>query len=824
MPKEFYTNIILPVPMQQLFTYRIPKQLEGKVQEGQRVTVQFGAKKIYTGLVFSIHDRKPSAYATKDILDVLDNIPIVNKIQLGFWKWISEYYMSTLGDVYRAGLPAGLKLESETRIYLNKAFSGEVKLNSNENLIIDILEELKEIPISKLQSVLPVKNVYPLVKTLLEKEVIFTDEILRTAYAPKTETMVYLNEQYRDEKRLHELFDQLGRAPVQLNALMAYISLSQYKPGKNPKPIPKKQLLEKSGSNPASFQNLVKKEVFVTVEQEVSRLSENIVTKAVSELNDFQEEAISKIRDLFKEKNIVLLHGVTSSGKTEIYIHLIREQLEKGKQVLYLLPEIALTAQIINRLKNVFGNRVGIYHSKFSDNERVEVYKRVLSPPGKDDDISIILGVRSSVYLPFNKLGLVIIDEEHENTYKQFDPAPRYHARDAAIYLASLHGAKTLLGTATPAIESYYNAKTGKYGLVEITQRYQDIELPEIVVVDIKRLRKKKEMNSLFSDVLIRNIDDALTKGEQVILFQNRRGYAPFLQCYTCGWIPYCKHCDVSLTYHKHLNKLVCHYCGYTINNPKTCEACGNPDLHTTGFGTEKIEEEINIFFPHAKTLRMDLDSTRSKKAYEKIISAFEDKKVDILIGTQMISKGLDFDNVSTVGIINADQMLNYPDFRAFERSFQLMAQVSGRAGRKNKRGKVIIQTSDPHHPIILDVLGNNYKSMFLKQLGERKEYHYPPFHKLILVKIRSKDINTANRAAEELAARLRKVFGERVMGPEFPVISRIQNWYQKNIILKIEVTKSYSKAKEILNDLVNGLLSQQAYKGIRVGVDVDVM
>ncbi len=656
----------------------------------------------------------------------------------------------------------------------------------------------------------------------MDKKAVILEEKLREIYKPKTETYIKLNDSIISEKQLNEAFENLKRAPKQVHVLMSYIKLSGYFLNKKTLEVKKQLLIEESKASSAIVKSLVDKNILSEYNKTISRLNDDVKEQIeIKKLSEAQQKTHDEIQDQYSEKDVVLLHGVTSSGKTEIYIHLIKEQLDKGKQVLYLLPEIALTTQIINRLISVFGNRVGIYHSKFSDSERVEVYKNIIEPRDKIK-YDIILGVRSSLFLPFSNLGLIIVDEEHENTYKQYDPAPRYNARDCSVVLAQMHKAKVLLGTATPSVESYFNAETGKYGLVQLTSRYQNIQLPEIHLVDILRARKKKEMKSIFSPALIDSIKDSLTINEQVILFQNRRGFAPYLECDMCGWIPYCTNCDVSLTYHRHKNELVCHYCGYTIRSPKTCKACGSAAVQTRGFGTEKIEDEIKIFFPDAKVARMDLDSTRKKNAYQTIIGEFEDGKIDILIGTQMVSKGLDFDNVSLVGILNADNMLNYPDFRAFERSYQLMAQVSGRAGRKNKQGKVVIQTSNPEHPILQFVLDNKYEEMYKSQLFERKNFKYPPFYKLIKISVRHKKQDVADKASHQLAVNLKKIFGKRILGPEPPVISRVQNNFIQNIILKIERERSYQKAKQLLYEQIINLITQDSFKSIHISIDVD--
>jgi len=820
--KQTFADVILPLPLKQLFTYGIPQELDGQVETGKRVTVQFGARKIYTALIYSVHHNAPKDYKTKDILSVLDENSIVNNKQLQLWQWIADYYMCSLGEVYKAALPSGLKLESETKVIYNPESIENKSFTSTETLILDFLADKNMASIQEISASVNRKDALPVIKSLLEKQAVFLEEKIKENYKPKTETYIKLHESIKTESQLNEIFDSLKRAPKQVHALMSYIKLSGSFIHKKINEVKKTDLIKDSDTSSAILKSLENKHVFTEYEHSVSRLDDSASElNEIKKLSEEQQVAFDEIKNQFAEKDVVLMQGVTSSGKTEIYIHLIQEQLKQGKQVLYLLPEIALTAQIINRLKSVFGNKVGIYHSKFSDSERVEVYQNILKP-SDSLQYDIILGVRSSLFLPFSNLGLILVDEEHENTYKQYDPAPRYNARDCSVVLAQIHKSKVLLGTATPSIESYFNAKAGKYGFVALTKRYQNVLMPEIQLVDVLRARKRKEMKSHFSPVLIDSIKESLAMGEQVILFQNRRGYAPFLECAMCGWVPYCTNCDVSLTYHKHNNQLVCHYCGYTINSPKVCKACGNAAVYTHGFGTEKIEDEIKIFFPDAKVARMDLDTTRSKNAYHHIISGFEDGKIDILVGTQMISKGLDFDNVGLVGILNADNMLNYPDFRAFERSYQLMAQVSGRAGRKKKQGKVIIQTSHPEHPILQFVLDNKYEEMYKSQLLERRNFKYPPFYRLINVNIRHKNQDVANKAAHELGVMLRKVFGKRVLGPEPPVISRVQNYYIQQIILKIEREQSFQKAKGLLENQIIHLVSLDMYKSVLVSIDVD--
>ena len=694
-----------------------------------------------------------------------------------------------------------------------------------EQKILDLLSAEPEQCVTKLEKDSGLKNILSVIKSLLDKEAIFVKEELRRTYKPKTETRVRLADEVRNEKRLQELFDELARAPKQLDLLMKYIELSGILGGDGlksfPKEVNKKELLLRASASPAVFNGLVDKHIFEVYQQEVGRL--NSVLREIlpiNPLNEHQQMAHDEIVRSFQSKNVCLLHGVTASGKTEIYIHLIEEAVRQGKQVLYLLPEIALTTQITERLQRVFGDRLGIYHSKFPDAERVEIWQKQLTEKGYD----IILGVRSSVFLPFRNLGLVIVDEEHENTYKQQDPAPRYHARNAAIILAAMYGAKTLLGTATPSIETWHNASSGKYGLVELKERYKEIQLPEIIPVDIHELHRKKRMNGPFSPLLLQYIHEALDQKQQVILFQNRRGFAPMIECNTCGWVPKCKNCDVSLTFHKGLNQLTCHYCGYTYQLPHKCPACEGTDLRNRGFGTEKIEDDIKILFTEAAVARMDLDTTRTRSAYERIIADFEQGKTDILIGTQMVSKGLDFDHVSVVGILNADTMLNYPDFRSYERAFQLMAQVAGRAGRKNKRGRVILQTKSIDHPIIAQVIHNDFDQMVAGQLAERQMFHYPPYYRLVYVYLKNRNEQLLDLMAQTMSGKLRAVFGNRVLGPDKPPVARIQTLFIRKIIVKIEYNAPMARARELLVQVQKEMVAEDRFKSLIVYYDVDPM
>ena len=740
-----------------MFTYSVPSSLEEQVQRGVRVLVPLGRNKTYVGIVSEKHHRAPEGYQTKDILQVLDVTPILLDSQLRLWHWIADYYMSPIGEVYKAALPSGLKAED--------------------------------------------------------------------GFRPKTETYITLTPQFRNEQTLHVALNMLHRADKQLAALIDYLALSHWDSVEGSVcretvvEITRDELLNAGHSLP-TVNALVKRGLLEVYEREVGRLNHGGEPhlEKIRPLSDVQQDAFNKIQFSFLGKNVTLLHGVTSSGKTEIYIHLIRQALEKKQQVLYLLPEIALTVQIMHRLQHVFGNRLGIYHSKYSDAERVEIWQKQLSKNPYD----VILGARSAVFLPFQNLGLVIVDEEHETSYKQQDPMPRYHARSTAIVLAQMFGAKTLLGTATPSVETYYNAKTGKYGLVELFQRYKGIELPEIQVVDVKDLQHRKMMNGPFSPYLLNKVREALEHGEQAILFQNRRGYAPVIECKQCGWVPHCQHCDVSLTLHRNLNQLTCHYCGYTYQVPTECPACGCQELRTKGYGTEKIEAEVQDIFPEARIARMDLDTTRSRSAYERIISDFASGRINLLIGTQMISKGLDFDKVSVVGILNADSMLNYPDFRAYEHAFMMMAQVSGRAGRKGKRGLVVLQTKSPDLPIIQQVVRNDYAAHYQSLIAERQQFHYPPYYRLVYVYLKHKQDWVVDTAAAEMASRLRQWFGARLLGPDKPAVAKVKSLSIRKLVLKLELGINMGDVRKYLALAQQQMLQDKRYVSLQIYYDVD--
>ncbi|RLD65523.1 MAG: primosomal protein N' [Bacteroidetes bacterium] len=832
MPEtDLFAELILPVPLDQFFTYHVPDDMAELCVPGKRAVVQFGRKKIYSAIIYRTHYNKPTDYKTKGILSILDDEPIINEFQFKFWEWIADYYLCSIGEVYRAALPAGLKLESHTSIKYNDDFfefdesPEDLVFSEKENVLLDTLRENRSLKISDVNELLSLKNSLKYVKSLYDKGAIKIEESLTKNYKTKKETYLCLAENFQTEDALNISLESLNRAKKQKQLFISYLELIQFGKNNQLQEISQKELLNTSGSSSSVLKQLEKKGILLSIQKEISRLDvdDKTLVKA-KELNKAQIVALKSIKDQFKNKETVLLHGVTSSGKTEVYIHLIQETIKKGKQVLYLLPEIALSTQLIHRLKKHFGNQVGVYHSKFNDAERVEIWQNIQnsSTLNNQPQYKIILGVRSSVFLPYSKLGLIIIDEEHENTFKQYNPAPRYQARDAALVLAQIHGAKTLLGTATPSIESYFNAKTGKYGLVELNTRYQDIELPEILLADIKEARRKKQMKSHFTPLLLEHIENTLKNQGQIILFQNRRGYAPYLECTSCNSIPKCKHCDVSLTYHRHTNQLVCHYCGYAYTNKGRCEECGSTSIRTRGFGTEKVEDELTIFFSHAVIQRMDLDTTRGKKSHEQIIQKFETGNIDILIGTQMVTKGLDFDNVGLVGILDADQMLNFPDFRAYERSYQLMAQVSGRAGRKNKRGKVIIQTTNAKNEIIKDVINNNYQHMFLEQLKERKQFKYPPFNRLIYITLKHKNKQVLDKAATVYAQWLKKLFNKNILGPEYPIINRTHDLYLKSIIIKLDKSLNINSLKKNSHYLSKRLIENNQFKNIQMVFDVD--
>lgn len=813
----YFLDVILPIPLQKAFTYHITKAEAEFLTIGMRVAVPFGKSKIYTALVYRIHNNPPVAYEAKTIHQILDEKPIVTGLQMKHWEWIASYYMCSVGEVMRAAMPNAFILESETIISKNeKNEVNDLELKDDEFLIYEALQYQSSLKIQDVVSILDKKRVLPVINGLVEKGVLNLQEELYEKYQPKLVRYVKLHEHHKSEKQLQELLDELSRAPKQREVILTLFTLE----ASENKPIQVSELVKRSGASSATVKALIDKGILEEYHIKTDRIQFEGEGDADSKiLNEAQTEAFNQIETDFNTRSVALLHGVTSSGKTEIYVQLIEKQLELGKQVLYLLPEIALTTQLVQRLQDYFEEKVAVFHSRYSGNERVEVWNNLLN---NSEKAQVVIGARSALLLPFSNLGLIIVDEEHEQSYKQFDPAPRYHARDAAVVLANMHNAKTLLGSATPSLESYFNASQGKYGLIELKTRYNNVLMPDIELVDLADKYKRKRMKGHFSDRLIEEMTETLEQGFQIILFQNRRGFSPIVECTTCGTSPQCPNCDVSLTYHQYRDQLRCHYCGYNSAMLKSCQACGNATLDTKGFGTEQIEEEVKVLFPEKKVARMDLDTTRGKYGFEKIINSFEQREVDILVGTQMLTKGLDFRHVKLVGIMNADNLLNFPDFRAHERSYQLMAQVSGRAGRTDIRGKVLIQTYNPHHNILQQVSTNAYKDMYAEQMNDRYNYKYPPIYRLIKITFKHKDYNRVNLAADWYAKSLRQVFKANVLGPEFPPISRIRNLYNKNILVKIPQKQSLAKTKEAILKIDNSFNAVKDFRSVRVVLNVD--
>jgi len=815
---SFYADILLPLPIKGAFTYKVPQNLEELITVGIRVAVPFGKSKFYTGIVRTVHQNEPTKYEAKEISGLMDESAIVTSIQMELWEWMANYYMCSVGEVMQAALPSAFLISSETKVLRNPEKElEEIELSDREFLIVEALQHRDILSYSEVSQVVGIKTIHPLLKSLFDKGIILFQEEMKEVYSPKLEMYLSLSHEFTQESALKNLFASLNRAVKQEDVLMRFLALA----GKNIASfsISKKKFLTLEDVSSSALQALMKRGVIVEEQRESGRLaSYNDEVSDAKALNELQVQAEKEIQDNFEKHDVVLLHGITGSGKTEVYIQLIQQQIEQGKQVLYLLPEIALTTQIITRLRKVFGNAVGVYHSRYSNNERVEVWNKVLT-----GEYKVVLGARSALFMPFQELSLVIVDEEHESSFKQQEPAPRYHARDMAVLLASKFKAKVLMGSATPSIESYHNAVQGKYGLVKLEKRFGGLLLPEVFCADVQTEKKKKLMTSIFSSLLLKEMETALGNREQVILFQNRRGFAPVLECSTCGHIPKCNKCDVSLTYHKFTNLLKCHYCGYSEKKGINCTACGSVELDLVGFGTQKIEEDIKQFFPKAKIGRMDWDTTRTKNSYQQIIADFEDKNIDILVGTQMVSKGLDFDNVALVGILNADQMLNFPDFRAHERAYQLMSQVSGRAGRKNKRGKVVIQTYNPNHNIIQYVIDNNYEALYHSEILQRVNLHYPPFYRFIGLTVKHPSAELLNASADFLAEHLRSALRDiEVFGPEYPPVSRIRGEYIKEILVKIPRTLPVAKVKEIIQHKMDVFNSTDPYKKCRILVDVD--
>lgn len=812
--KLFFISVVLPIPLSKLFTYRITKEEAVFLKIGMRVAVPFGNNRITTALVHEIHNTPPEGYVAKDIFQILDDTPIVNQLQLQHWEWMASYYMCSLGEVFRAAIPSAYLLESETSISLNSEFKEESELSDQEFSIYEALQYQSEVTIQEVTKILNKKNVLPVIAGMLEKEVIRVKEYIYEQYKPKLIKYICLNDDWTAPEKLSELLELLTRAKKQREVVMSYFQLNTQK-----KPISVKELIEKSNTSAAVVKVLVAKGILDYYHLQVDRVTFEGQSNALKTLNQFQQIAHDEILTSFKTKNTTLLQGVTSSGKTEIYAHLIKKTLEEGKQVVYLLPEIALTTQLIQRLQIYFGDYLSVFHSKYSMNERVEVWQNMLEGKTK---AQFIIGARSGMFLPFTNIGLIIIDEEHEPSFKQQDPAPRYHARDAAVVLAHIHKAKVLMGSATPSIESYYNAKQGKYGYVELSKRFNNVQLPSIELIDIKEKHRKKKMKGHFSDRLLEMIQDSLKEKEQVILFQNRRGFAPIVECETCGMSPECPNCDVSLTFHKHRREIKCHYCGYHQAMMYNCKACGSEKLNTKGFGTEQIELELEQLFPNVKIGRMDFDTTKGKNGFEKIIGKFQSQEIDILVGTQMLSKGLDFSNVSLVGIMNSDTMLNFPDFRAHERSYQLLVQVSGRSGRAKKQGKVAIQSFNPYHQILQQVSTNAYEDMYKEQLDERWQFHYPPFYRIIKITLKHKDEIRIEEGMTWLTKSLTNVFGTKLLGPTVPSVGRVRNQYIRNYIIKIGPKDHLVNTKKNIERVRNSFHAIGRFRSIRFIIDVD--
>jgi primosomal protein N' (replication factor Y) len=810
-----FATVLLPLAIQKPYTYSVPPEWQKEISFGKRVEVQFGRNKIYAGLVIELSEEKPEGLQPKPVLSVIDKDPILHPAQIKFWHWIARYYACTMGEIMAAALPAGLKLSSETLIVPSPFFEDHIGLlKGKEFLVAEALENREELSLEDIQKILGQKTVYPVIHSLLEKKLIFLKEELKRSYKPKKVSCVRLQEPFRSQPELlEEAFDMLSRATRQVEALMAFLQLE-----KKDKHVRKSAVYQKAQVNSSILKAMEKKGIFELYELEISRLGgyEDELTEA-PELSEQQIRALDEIKGCFSEKNVCLLHGVTGSGKTRIYMELIRECIERGEQALYLLPEIALTTQLVNRLQRIFGDDISVYHSRLNNSERVEVWQEVAK--GKP----LIMGARSGLFLPFKKLKLIIVDEEHDPSFKQYDPAPRYHARDSAIYLATQLGAKVLLGTATPSLESYYNAKHKKYGLVEMPERFGGIDLPEMIIADKRKEAKDRKMQSHFTSLLIEAMQEALNKQEQVILFQNRRGYAPSINCNVCGWNQQCINCDVSLTYHKHSQNMRCHYCGYQSAIPSECPACGNQALHLQGFGTEKVEDELKIYLPEARIARMDFDTVRGKQAYAKLIHDFEERRIDILVGTQMVTKGLDFDNVGIVGILSADHLLQFPDFRASERAFQLITQVAGRAGRKNKGGKVIIQAFNPEHPVIQEAFHYNFQRFYRREIMERQSFHYPPFNRVITVTLKHKKPEVLNRAMQYYHHLVTQNWKPYVIGPSLPPIPRIRTYYLLQILIKLPANNQLlGPVKKHLQEAAVKTRAEDGCSQLRVSIDVD--
>jgi primosomal protein N' (replication factor Y) len=819
---KFYADVILPLPLRDFYTYAVPEEFESSVTPGVRVVVQFGQQKLYAAVVFRVHQQQPKGYDVKPVMNVLDEIPVLTTSQLKSWQWISDYYLCSPGEIMLAALPSALRLQSESRIVRNESFEGDTSvLDDREFMVWEALELQPELSLKDISKILSIKHVIPVLRSMIHKGVIRVLEEVQEKYKPRHVDYISLHPESREEESLGALMDSLERkAPRQLDLLLAFFQLTR---DAGQDEVNKAMLLKKSGAGHAALHSLIKKQVLVLETRREDRLPHFRGTlKEPFQLNQHQQQALLEIQRAFAGRKVTLLHGVTSSGKTEVYIHLIREQLGKGKQVLYLLPEIALTTQLIQRLLRFFGSQLLVYHSRFNEQERLEVWTKVLSNNlNTGQQPFLVIGARSAVFLPFERLGLVIVDEEHDHSYKQEDPAPRYNARDLAVVTALQQDAEVLLGTATPSMESFFNALSGKYALVTLDRRHAGLDLPDVHVVDLRDVRKRKQVSGHFSHRLLERIKEVLSNKEQVILFQNRRGFSPFLECGVCAWVPECVNCDVALTYHKSRNELKCHYCGYVQSPPVVCAACGDQDIRMRGFGTERIEEDLQILLPEARIARLDYDTTRNKNDFQKILGGFEDGEIDILVGTQMVTKGLDFDRVSLVGILNADSILHYPEFRANERGFHLLTQVSGRAGRK-KPGEVIIQTYNPDSPVLKFVLNHDYAGFYRHELNERFRFHYPPYCRLVEIRLRHRHEQELDRMCMELGKELRKTFKGHLLGPTIPYVNRVRNQYLRNFLLKIDKTVSTREVKQQLFAALEIYRSKSENRSLSIALDVD--
>lgn len=817
-----YVEVILPLPLYSTFTYSVPEEMESDLQTGSRVLVQFGRKKYYTGIVECIHSNQPKGFDVKPVMALLDAEPAVRFPQIKFWRWMAEYYLCSVGEVFKAAVPTGLKPESETFIAINPDFDAPegVRLSLYEQMVVDYLEEKKRVRISDMEAELKIRHAPRILNKLLDLDIVEIDEKVVERYRPKNEVYVELNIARDDNDSFNEFFDKLKRSRLQEKALLTLIEMTGWlRRGRELADVTRESLVKQAGVSNAVVKALADKGIVRLVKRSINRFNGKGNGRVeISPLSPAQGSALSELKNQLKEHQVSLLHGVTGSGKTEIYSHLISEMLDAGNQVLFLVPEISLTTQLTDRLRKMFGDRLLVYHSKFSDNERTDIWKRLL----KSNEPLLILGVRSSVFLPFARLGLVIVDEEHEASYKQYDPAPRYNARDAAIMLAAMHAAKVVLGSATPSVETFYKAKGGKYGLVELSERFEGAMLPDVEIVDMREQRKKKLNKGILSAPLRKALDKTLHDGKQAIVFQNRRGFAPVVICQQCGWTPKCRNCDVSLVYHKNTELLRCHYCGYAIPLPRLCPACGQNSVETFGYGTERISEELHKEFDGFRVARMDLDTTRNKEAYQEIIEEFADHQTDILVGTQMVSKGLDFANVNVVGVVNADTILNFPDFRSNERAFNMLEQVAGRAGRRKEKGEVYIQTTRPDEKVLEFVKAHDYRGFYKTEIEERRQFAYPPFTKVINIFIKNKNDMAASNAAVVFTKRLREIFGERVLGPERPFVSRVALWYVQQIMLKVEAGASMKKVKALLLDAFASVAHDANIRTSLIYYDVD--